>query len=56
MKRESGDKNRKRLMVDMASELRTAVTFSWDLKATTDKQKEKKRESIYGGDPVIYKT
>lgn len=30
--------------MDMARELRTAVTFSQDLKATTDKQKEKKRE------------
>ena len=35
--------------VDMASELRTAVTFSQDLKATTDKQKGKKKEHLWRG-------
>lgn len=49
MKRGSGDKNRKRLIINMTSELRTAVTFSQDLKAITDKQKEKKREHLWRG-------
>lgn len=51
MKRGSGDKNRKRLIVNMTSELRTAVTFLQDLKATTDKQKEKKKRAFMEGTP-----
>lgn len=36
----SGDKNRKKLIMDIASELRTAVTISKDLK-TTQTNKER---------------